>query len=414
MRLHKPLEGVKVVSFEAVFSLPSATRLLADMGASVVRIPMLGRWGDGQSSIDQFVDVTDVLINKSSLRLDLKQPEAISLARDLIAQSDVVCNNFRPGVMERLGLGATELRTERPELIVLQLTGYGTDGPWRSAPALGPSTEAAAGMNMLIGEPNRPPTRIGTDIYADIASGRYAVLAILAALQRRRETGEGQYIDLSMYEACVHLIGDKILGSTASGERHPRIGNRDTVVAPQGLYPAQGEDEWVAISVTSDDEWRALVEVTQLEALARPELADVAGRHEHHDEIDAAISEWTQARTKDAAAELLQASGVPAGPVTRPADVADDVQHQHREFIQYIEHDGEILGKPSHGHMVLGWKVEETSRQNLHPPKADGHGSAETLKAWLGLSDEQIERLEQSGAVLPAQAPPEQRGRRAS
>lgn len=383
------------------------------MGADVVRIPMLGRWGDGQSSIDQFVDVTDVLINKASIRMDLKKPEAIQVARDLIAQADVVCNNFRPGVMERLGLGADELRATHPALIVLQLTGYGSEGPWQTAPALGPSTEAAAGMNMLIGEPGRPPTRIGTDIYADIASGRYAVLAIIAALHHQRASGEGQYIDLSMYETCVQLIGDKILGSTASHERHPRTGNRDTVVAPQGIYPALGEDEWVAISVTTDDEWQALVDIMGIAALTRPELSDVSARHAHHDEIDAAIAGWTATRDKNDLADALQAAGVPAGPVTRPADTEQDVQHQHRGFIQHIEHDGEILGKPSHGHMVMGWHVQGTSRQNLRNLKADGFGTADTLTAWLGASPEEIQRLEECGAVLPAQTPPEQRGRRA-
>ncbi|MSQ30037.1 MAG: hypothetical protein EXR68_06095 [Dehalococcoidia bacterium] len=401
MKQYRPLAGLRVLSFEGWVSLPSATRLLGDLGADVVRVQQ-PRSGEGNTPEERFAEQADLSINKRALALDLQNEHGREIARQLALQADIVCNNFRPGVMERYGLGQEALRAEKPELIVLQITGYGASGPWAQLPALGPSVEAAGGMNTLIGDPSLPPMRIGGSAYADVASGRYALLGAFAALRHREQTGKGLYIDLSMYEVTVHLLGDRVLGSAASGLRHGRLGNRATNLAPQNIYRCVGRDEWVAISVTSDAEWARLVGVVGDPALAAVAMRTVDGRLGAQDTIDAALEAWTSTRDKFQVALELQAARVPAGPVTRPADTPVDPQYVERGFWQMVPHGSEILGTEGHAHMSLGWKVQGYARSKLRAVKVEPAPDWAVLRDWLGLSDNEIRALAAEGIVRGA------------
>lgn len=412
-RRYRPLRGVRVLSFEAAFSLPAATRVLAELGAEVVRV---GRpFGD----FPAFTHRTDgSAINKRSLSIDLGTMAGRALALRLAAVADVVCNNFRPKFMRGVGLTYEDLRAQRSDIIVVQLTGYGSPGPWENIGAFGPSVEAAGGMDATIGLPEDPPTKVGSTVFADQTAGRYAALAIMAALERRRQTGEGCYIDLSMCESITHILGDLVLGAARAGRPPPKRGNRSPIFVPQGVYPCLGEDEWVAVSVGTDVQWQALCSLIIDEkakgaaTLRRLIAAGRLERAERHDEIDAAIASWTATVTKEEAAERLQARGIPAGPVNKVADMPFDPQLVHRGAFQWVDHEPPVLGYRSHPHLTLAWLSRGFARPPLKDARPDGADNEFVLKAWLGLSKAEVGVLMRQGAVLPPNLPPVEIGQR--
>jgi crotonobetainyl-CoA:carnitine CoA-transferase CaiB-like acyl-CoA transferase len=407
-----------VLAFEAAFSLPAGTRTLAELGAEVVRVSRPARVSGNYITI-----VDGGGLSKPSLALDLKHEQARTLARRLAARADAVCNNFRPSVMKRYGLDYTALRAVKPDIIVLQMSGYGTPGPWQDFPAYGPSVEAAGGMNALIGRPDDPPVRVGSGVFADQVGGRYAALALIAALEHRRRTGDGQYIDLSMAEGITHLLGDKILSAARTGRLPERRGNRDALIAPQGVYPCKDEggrtrsardgdevaerdtthpsDSWVALSVRTDAEWRALRDLLDDPMLCDPALECVEARRRAHDAIDAAIAAWTRRHTKDAAAALLQERGIPAGPAQKTSDLPLDPHLAARGAFSLVRHQRPILGHGAHPHLTTPWQATGLARHQLTDIRDDGQDSARILKRWLGLPPREVARLQECGALLP-------------
>lgn len=399
MRSYRPLKGVRVLSFEAAVTLPAATRVLADLGAEVVQVRRPGR------TVDNFIATYDgTLINKRSMLIDLRMEQGRALALRLAAQADVVANNFTPRVMRGFGLDYERLRAVRGDLIVMQLSGYGSPGPWSDYPAYGPSVEAAGGLNALIGEDGDVPVRIGSGVFADQLAGRYATVALLAALVHRQRTGEGQYIDLSMYEAIIHLHGQNVMAASGGGPDPVRRGNRDPAIAPQGIYPAAGEDQWVAISVETDEQWRALRETVGDARLDGAALAAVAARHERHDEIDEAIARWTRRRSKHDAAELLQSRGVIAGPVQAPRDLAVDRHYIARGHFRPIRHREPIAGESWHPHLSQLPKIHGARPAPLAEARPDGADNAAVLGSWLGLDAAEARRLHEEG-VTPTARP---------
>lgn len=432
MRRWRPLRGVRVLSFEAAFSLPAGTRVLADLGAEVVRVG----WPGG--TYGTYVAVIDgVGLNKRTIGLDLRTEEGKALARRLVAQADIVCNNFRPPVLRRYGLDAEALRALKPSLIVLQLSGYGAPGPWQDFPAYGPSVEAAGGINAQMGEASDPPMRVGSGVFADQAAGRYAALALLDALAHRRASGKGRTIDLSMYETIVHLVGETVLAAARTGQPPPRHGNRDPHHAPQGVYrcagpggpwsaaqgrasqtsaggpwsKAQGRasqtsnDEWLALTVQNDTQWLALRTLLADETLADPELDHAEGRLAQHERIDAAIGAWTAKLEKGEAAARLQAAGVPAGPVQRPRDLPLDAQLRARGAFQAVRRAAPLLGRREHEQLTLAWGPVDAARPPLQPERPIGADNRRILRRWLGLSGAEVRELERSGALLRLRPP---------
>jgi crotonobetainyl-CoA:carnitine CoA-transferase CaiB-like acyl-CoA transferase len=343
MRAYRPLAGLRVLAFEVAVTLPSATRLLADLGADVVGVRPPRRPGENTVAV-----MDGTWINKRSLSLDLDSEAGRDLAWRLAEQADIVCNNFTPRVMRRAGLAPEEMCARLPSLIVLQLSGYGSGGPWEDFQCFGPSAEAAGAMNSLIGRSEDPPGRVGSGVFADQLVGRYAAVALLGALEQRRATGRGQVIDLAMFEAIAHVMGEHIAASTARGEPAPRRGNRSQDRAPQGIYPARGEDGWLAISVETVEEWQALATLLGDPALARPELDSLAGRIAAHDEIDTVITAWSAERDRHEAAAALQAAGVPATPVTQPQDLALDGHYAARGVFGRVSHRRGLWGMRAH------------------------------------------------------------------
>ena len=389
-----PLDGIRVLSFELAFSLPAGTRALAELGAEVVRVAGPQRAGESYIAV-----IDGVFQSKDCIGIDLKTEAGRELAWRLVEKADVVCNNFTPKVMRRFGLSAEDIVASRPDVIALQLSGYGTPGPWSDFPAFGPSTEAAAGLNSLVGEPDDPPVRAGSGVFSDQLSGRFAALAVVAALERRRETGKGAVIDLSMSEAISTLLGPWIVEAQASGWAPARQGNRHPIFAPQGIYPCTGDDEWVAITVTSDDQWLDFRDEVGKTVLQQPDLESATSRHRQHDAIDAEISSWTADQDKHVITERLQQRGIAAGPVRKPHEAYFDEHLQERQAFQLVEHERPVLGYRAHPHLRLPWLVEGRERSRLTGVPDAGSHNEKILANWLMLGPEDVRRYEEQGAL---------------
>jgi crotonobetainyl-CoA:carnitine CoA-transferase CaiB-like acyl-CoA transferase len=388
-----PLKGVRVLAFEVAYSLPAGTRTLAELGAEVVRVV-----GPGRDSF--YIGVVDgVYFSKECVGIDLKRPRGLEIAKELVARADVVCSNFVGGVMEKLGLGYDVLAQLNPSVIALQLSGFGAPGPWSTYPAFGPSTEAAGGMNRLIGEDPEPPIRIGSGVFSDQLGGRFAALALIAALEQRQRTGKGRYIDLSMVEAISLLVGNTV-ADAALGIEPPRLGNRDRDFAPQGVYRCKGEDDWIAITVKDDRAWNALCAEMGAAAPADPSFSTVKGRRAGYAAIDAAIDVWTAAFDKDTLARRLQGRGIAAHGVAKSRDPLFDRHLRERGLFKQVAHERPILGYAAHPHPTTPWFAVGYGRPELGDIHFHGHDNVAVLDRWLGYEPEQVALLEAEGALI--------------
>lgn len=392
----RPLEGIRVLSFEIVASLPAATRILADFGADVLRVVPPRFTGD-----QVIARLDGVASSKSTIFLDLQTPEGIDLAKALVRQADVVCNNFTPRVMKRFGLDYPALRALKPDIVSLQLTGFGSPGPWSEFPAYGPSIEASAGVNASIGEEGDEPVKLGSDVFADYVSGKYAVLAILAGLEHRRDTGQGSHSDVAMYESIIHLLGHLVVEASDTGKAPERRSNRDRTSAPQGIYPCAGDDEWLAITVVTDDQWRALRSAIGTAELDDAALDTAEGRMRRHDELDAVISAWTRTQDKRDVATRLQALGIPAGPVQDANDLPVDPQLTARGFFQMQAHREPVFGYGAHPHMAVTPVTVGFRRPPPVETSGDGADNRDALQRWLNLPAGEVSRLEEAGILVP-------------
>ena len=405
MKSWLPLKGVRVLSFELAFALPAGTKALHDLGAEVVRVTPPAR------QVDPYIGILDgVFQGKSCLSIDLTKEQGRSVAQALAKKADVVCSNFRPHVLRKYGLGAQALRKQHPRLITLQLSGYGTPGPYSEYPAFGPSTEAAGGLNRLLAGPDEIPIRIGSAVFSDQLAGRYAALAIVDALERRRHTGQGQCIDLSTTAGITHMLGQPVTEALRTGQMSKVQANRDRRFVPQGVYRSAtanaengaDKDQWVAISVETDKQWRALYDVL---ADAQIDLATIKrewraeDRWRHHDQIDASLNKLGGQQSKDALAEQLQAVGVPAAPVRTTADQALDSNVRTRQMLQMVKHRTPQLGYVAHPHPVLPWRISGRTRRRLTPNHHPGEDNARVLGDWLQMDADTIERLYQSDVL---------------
>ena len=315
------LEGVRIVDFSWIIAGPTATRFLGMMGAEVIKVSSARR-PDPSSGRPAFQ-----AYNQSKLHcaLNLSRDEGVELAHKLIAVADVVVENFAAGVFERLGLGYQVLSTQRPDIILAASSGSGHSGPHKDYVAYGSLLQHYTGWNSVSGYPGQEPIRGG--LWADPWVGMELAMVTTAALNHRLDTGQGQYIDFSMAEALTATIPEAILDYQMNRRIRQPMGNRDDRYAPHGVYRCEGEDRWVAVAVTSDDEWRALCR-----AMGRPELAEdpryatASDRRVLQDELDAAISTWTAGMKDYDAMELLQEAGVPSGPSLDACRVFDSPQ----------------------------------------------------------------------------------------
>ncbi len=334
----RALEGIRVVDFSWVLAGPIGTRFLASMGADVIRVES-SRHADGMRSQEGPDGKPDPdlggLFNvanagKRSITVDLTTERGRALVRDLIARSDVVANNFRPGALERMGFGFDALRALRDDIVLLNLPGTHRRGPWSGRPTTGNVVMAASGLNLLMGFPGQRPRGYGV-AYPDFTSPYFLATAVLAALRIRDRTGRGQELDLSQLSATISMLGPEWMAYRASGVAPEQAANRDPNYCPHGVYPTSGSDEWCAIAVAGDEEWRAICEEMAQPGLARdPRYATHAARKRAEDAVDTLVAAWVAPQERFALAERLQGIGIAAAPVENLPDTYErDPQLRH-------------------------------------------------------------------------------------
>ncbi|MBT5774305.1 MAG: CoA transferase, partial [Dehalococcoidia bacterium] len=399
-----PLEGVRILELGMVFVLPLAITPLAALGADVIKVeaesrPDSVRWGPqpGNELHAQYYNVGGnfhhLNRNKRGITIDLRSDRGRELLLELVAESDVVAENFTPRVLANLGLSYEELKAVNPRIILLSSSGFGQSGPWQNYKAYGPITESVDGLMHLTGQPGQPPIRGGAGgwgvAFTDVAGAYYGTYSILAALEHRERTGEGMWLDLSHYEAGVATVPEAMLEFELNGRVMERTGNRDAGHCPHGAYPAAGEDSWIAIAVASDAQFSSLCRVLGIE-IGR--FGSVVARRAAEDELDAVIAEATRGWRRTELQAALQSAGVEATAVASPKAVWGDPQLRHRGWVQMTEapnYAPEIGPRPF---PRAAWRMSR-SEQTARPAPAFGEHTREVLSGVLGMSDEVIDAL---------------------
>ncbi len=414
-----PLEGVRILDLTRVWAGPLAGRLLADLGADVIIVE--APWARGERDVSEDAPAISHLYpdnqlgerpwnrvggynklarNKRGIALRLDDPMGRELLEELVRVSDVVLENYSPRVMPQLGLGFERLSELNPHVIHVAMPGYGSWGPSRDWVAFGPLIESGAGLSRLMGYVDSGPYRSGI-AWPDPVSAINAVAATVIALWDRQADPEqrGRSVEVPMIEAMTTFLGEEFLAAQVRGTQAPRIGNRHPARAPQGCYPCAGEDRWIALSITSDDEWRALCELAKLEpSFARMSLQD---RARHHDVIDRALRDWTRAREARATMRELQQHGVVACSVSDARELVEDPQLAARDFWVELEHpDAGCHPMPG-----IAIRLSETPATFRRPAPCLGQHNAEILHGLLHLDRARLDELAAAGVI--AEIPPE-------
>jgi benzylsuccinate CoA-transferase BbsF subunit len=336
----------------------------------------------------------NINLNKLGVTLNLSQPKAVELAKRIIEVSDVVAQNMRPGVMDRLGLGYEALREIKPSIIYLSSSAEGATGPQRSYTGYASNFAAIGGLSGITGYPDGWPGDFRGEI--DIISATTSCFAILAALNHRQRTGQGQHIDLSSSEAVSVLIGDVLLDYTMNNRVQHRQGNRDSFMAPHNCYRCQGEDKWISIAIANDQEWQALCD-----AMGNPDWAKDRrfsgglGRHQHQAELDELIETWTMNHTHREAMEILQKAGVAGVPSFSSADLINDPHLRERGFWLDVEHP--VIGNTTVS--APPWRLSETPIEVRRRAPLIGEHNHYVFGELLGLSSVEIARLEEENVI---------------
>jgi benzylsuccinate CoA-transferase BbsF subunit len=397
------LDGVRVVELGWAAAGPLVGTYLASHGADVIHVESSTALDPFRSTYPPFKDnmvgpdragmFAFYNAGKRGVTLDLKQPRGVELALRLVRMADVVIESFPAGTLARRGLGHDALRRARPDLVLLSSCNQGQTGPHAQHPGYGSQLTALAGFNELLGEPDRTPV-ILYGPYIDYIAVGYGVIAILAALERRRRTGEGCVIDLSQYEAGLQFLTPALLEHAANGAAPTRAANHDHVAVPHGVYPSEGDDRWVALSVWSDDEWTLF-----RAALGDPDwardgsLATADGRRAREADLDARIAQWTRTRTREETVAALRARGLRAAPVESIGELFEDDQLAHRGVWRRAPHAG--LGDV--GLMAPPFALSETpARPDRAGPTLGEHNEA-VFKGLLGLSADEYASLAADG-----------------
>lgn len=399
-----PFAGIKVVDFAWVGVGPIVARHLADFGATVIRVESSTRpdtlrlappFRDGQPGLDRSAFGAVYNTNKLGMALNLRLPRARELALQLVRWADIVTDSMTPGSLAKLGLGYEDLRRVKPAIVMYSTTQMGQTGPYRSFGGYGQHGASTAGFHALTGWPDRPPAGI-FGAYTDFVAPWFLYCALVAALDYRDRTGEGQYLDESQVEAALQILGPALLDYAANGHALHRAGNDDAETSPHGVFPCAGPDRWLAVAVRDAADWAALAR-----AIGRPEwaedaaLQETAARRARSEEIDGAIAAWTRQRTPHEAMATLQAAGVPAGAVQTCEELFSDPQLLHRGHWWTLDHT--VMGP--HAYDAPAWKLSETPAQPRRAGPTLGQHTHAVCHEILGLDDETIAQLTAEGVL---------------
>ena len=394
-----PLEGVRVLDLSRYVSGPHATQMLGDFGADVVKLEPPGT-GDPSRLIDRMVGEPDslfaIILNRSkrSLALDLYGDEGKAVLRDLVRAADVLVENFRPGTLERMGLGWEALHALNPRLVLVRISGFGQTGPWAERAAYDPVIQALSGLQELTGPADGPPTVAGT-IITDYLTGLHAVIGMLGALQARERTGEGQWVDVSMLDGTTTLLNTVMSEYFLFGRAKRRQGNKNPVSVPSHTF-ACGCGGYVHITAANDGDWRKICTV-----MGRPELADDArfatmeARKINFVACERLVTDWTMGRDAQEVERLLLEQRLATAKIATIPDVAENPQLAHRGHFVEVEHP--IQGRiPVAGPAV---RFSGTPVRSDFPVPVAGQHTDEVLAEWAGYDADRRETLAKAGAI---------------
>ena len=399
----RPLDGVTVADFTWVWAGPYCTLHLAHLGATVIKVessarPDLGRRLPTQSGRHNPTLDTNGYFNqygqgKQSVTIDLGTSQGRALAKRLALSCDLVVSNYATGVMDEWGLGYEALAAERPDVIVGAISGYGQQGPYRSYMGYGPTTGPLSGLASMTGFPGGDADELGVSL-GDPAAGIATAYALVAALVARRRTGEGQFIDTSMWEATTACTGEGWMEWVLRGTQPAPTGNLDPLWSPHNLYRCAGNDDWVAICCVTETEWAALARITGIDP-ADERFATAADRKTNETELDKLLGAWTRERDQWDVTELLQAAGVPAFPSLSSRSLEANPHLAVRGLIERLDHP--VVGQMSH--VGIPWLLTEGTNGVRAPAPTLGQHTHEVLTEVLGLSGDEIATLEQAGTL---------------
>lgn len=392
-----PLTGIRALDLSWVVAGPYSNSLLAQMGAEVIKIESRTRPDFSRRSasavnvpageLEMSPRFAEMNLNKLGIQLDLQQPEARYFVKRLVAVSDAVVENFRAGVMDKLGLGYDDLRRINPAIIMLSSSVAGATGPDRDQAGYAPIFNAMSGLGYITGYEDGPPTELRASV--DLRVAFTSMFALLSALYHRRRTGQGQYIDLASVEAVSTLIGHVFVQQQMGGNPERR-GNRHETMAPHECYRCNSADAWVSIAASDDREWEALCEVIgQPELVMDPRFADATSRWENQDLLRPAIEAWTSKRTHWEATEALQAAGVPSAPSFTFEDLANDRHVVERDVTIQVEH-------PKMGTFTttgVPWKLSALPEVPYRPAPMMGQHNEYVFREVLGLTAAELKGL---------------------
>ncbi|MXW26882.1 MAG: CoA transferase [Dehalococcoidia bacterium] len=404
-----PLNGIRVLDFTRHLAGAGSTRILATLGAEILRIewphpPALdflrlsGPHADGRPGMNRGGFFAQINVGKKSVAIDMSTEAGKAIARELIPHCDVIAESFSPGVMKRWGLDYESVRALRPDIIYLSASGFGQTGPYAGYRSVGPTAQAYSGLTATSGLPDREPAGWGFS-YMDHMGAVMNAAAILMGLERRRATGEGEFFDAGQSQHGCALLGPMLLDVSLNGAQVRPKGNRDLYgnFCPNNAYRCRGEDSWLAISVREPHEWAALCETIGADDLvARPELATLAGRLAHEDEIDSRIEAWTQPCDAHEAMAALQEAGVPAG----VAQTVEDKVHRDPQLAfrgLYTTLDDPVLGEKRYEDVPVTMEGFEVGVPGPSPWL--GADTRDVLGGLLGYSGEKLEQLKAEAII---------------
>ncbi|MEX1022927.1 MAG: CoA transferase [Dehalococcoidia bacterium] len=405
-----PLAGTRGIVLTQAWAGAYCTSLLAMLGADVVQVEVRKRpdsWrGDYATPLPPaLADVetaehswncnplyNSVNLGKRCVTLDLADARGLDTFKRLLTHADFCAENFSPRVMGNFGLDYERMREVKPDIILASLSAYGHTGPWANVPGIGGTIEPSSGMSALLGYEGGPPLNSG-QMYPDAVAGFNACAAIITALRHRDRTGQGQFIDLSMQEASLAWAGDAFLEYALTGEQRPRMGNRHHTFAPHGVYPAAGDDRWVALACETEGQWRALDALAGAGWADDPRFATMGDRKAHEDDLDATIRAWTVPQERDALAARLVEAGVVAAAVHDALEVAADAALRERGVVIEVEH-------PETGRWPQVALPMHFSRTRTEPPRhapLQGQHTHEVLAELLGMDAAEVDELVSAG-----------------
>jgi len=410
----QPLKNFRILDLSRIWAGPYCTKLMADMGAEIIKMESLRVYDSHRGPVSPARGVVAypdadpgdepwnrngwfncLHMSKYGITLELTEESGRQVFEQLVSISDAVIENFRQGSLERLGYTYETLRKIRPDLIYVSMPAFGNSGPWQQYVAYGIGQEQLSGMAHMTGYADDGPMKSGIN-HGDPITGSHAAGVLLAALRYRRRTGRGMFIDVSQQESAVSLIGAETLAYQMTGQEPERRGNRSPHHAPHNSYPCAGEDRWVTIAVTTDEQWQHLAGIIGGDALAQDARFSTSdGRLQHQDVLDELVSQWTASREAYAISHELQQMGIPTSPVLRGPDLLEDPHYRERGTFIEVTH-------PQVGprwYPGVPWKMSATPGQIHWAAPTLGQHNYPIYHELLGMPSQEIAQLEETGVI---------------